>query len=261
MDSGIYKITNIINGKMYIGLTKNLKRRFNWHKYHLRKNKHENCHLQHAWNKYGENSFSFSILEECEQEKLSEREKYWINFFGGYESPNLYNMKDGGEKGNAHTKEVKEKISQANKGKSCVWKGKHLPEETKEKIKNAQKGRKLTPQRRERAIATLRKYWQDKHGYWLGKTMSEEHRQKLRESHKGQKSWNKGNKGMISDETRQKLINSHLGHKHNEETRKKMSISRKGKSRLWVNKNGKISTIKPEQLEEYLSLGWKRGQK
>ena len=277
MKSGIYKITNICNGKIYIGLSKNLTRRFSWHKYNLRNGCHDNSHLQRAWDKYGENSFLFEIIEECSVDKLSEKEKYWIDFYGGFESDKLYNLRDGGETGNTLSKEVINKIRQKNLGKPCFWKGKHLPKEMIEKIRMAQKGKKLSPEHREKAVSTLKKYWNGKPGYWTGKTITEEHRENLKKAHLGQKSWNKGNKGMISEETRKKLRESHLGHRHpeevkrkiseghkgkfvGEETRKKLSEANKGQRRYWIYKGKKSTTVPLEKIEFYLSKGWKRGK-
>lgn len=91
----IYKITNIINDKCYIGQTKDYIKRFSAHKNALRKNKHDNPHLQSAWNKYGEENFSFDILEYTED--YNDREKYYIAY---YKSDNLeygYNILPGGE--------------------------------------------------------------------------------------------------------------------------------------------------------------------
>ena len=130
---GIYKITNIENNKIYIGLSRNLLKRLYNHKYHLRRNTHQNDHLQKAWNKYGENSFKFEIIEVCEDDRLNEREIYWINYYGGYESDNLYNVRDGGDS-QKHSKETIEKIRKSNLGNPSFWKGKHLPEEIRQKI-------------------------------------------------------------------------------------------------------------------------------
>lgn len=76
--SCIYKIINTINGKIYIGQTNDFYRRISQHKNKLRQNKHFNQHLQFAWNKYGEKNFTFEIIEECEIDRLNEKEMYWI---------------------------------------------------------------------------------------------------------------------------------------------------------------------------------------
>lgn len=79
MACGIYKITNVINGKFYIGSSGNLKNRCSIHFAHLRRNSHSNKHLQNSYNKYGENNFIFSIVEECEKDKLIELEQKYID--------------------------------------------------------------------------------------------------------------------------------------------------------------------------------------
>jgi group I intron endonuclease len=63
---GVYCIKNIINNNLYIGSSKNLKLRYFNHKTKLKNNKHENKHLQNAWNLYGEQNFKFYIIEEVE---------------------------------------------------------------------------------------------------------------------------------------------------------------------------------------------------
>jgi group I intron endonuclease len=78
-NSSIYKITNLINDKCYIGSAIDPKTRFYVHKSHLRKNKHHSILLQRAWNKYGENSFIFEVIEECPADDLIIREQYYID--------------------------------------------------------------------------------------------------------------------------------------------------------------------------------------
>src|SRR6185503_19285195 len=78
--SGIYKIINLINEKFYIGSAVNIRKRWNCHKYQLRKNKHPNSHLQNAWNKYGELNFKLELIEFIENKnELLFREQFYID--------------------------------------------------------------------------------------------------------------------------------------------------------------------------------------
>ena len=76
---GIYKLVNLVNGKIYIGSTKNMRMRLWKHRALLRHNKHHNPHLQASWNKYGEGNFDYCILEVCNEEHQYEREQYYID--------------------------------------------------------------------------------------------------------------------------------------------------------------------------------------
>ena len=89
MISCIYEIRNKINNKIYIGSTVDFKKRKATHLKELRQGKHANSHLQNAWNKYGEDNFSFKIIERCSIENLLIREQYYINLFYG---ENCYNI-------------------------------------------------------------------------------------------------------------------------------------------------------------------------
>jgi len=91
--SGIYKIQNLINGKVYIGSTNCFRVRWNTHKSKLRINKHFNYHLQSSWNKYGEDIFRFEIVEfVTDLELLHIREQVWIDTVKSYERKNGYNI-------------------------------------------------------------------------------------------------------------------------------------------------------------------------
>lgn len=79
MKSGIYKIENLLNGKFYIGSAKDFLHRKSTHLYDLRNNKHRNIHLQRSFNKHGEDSFLFQLVEQCNEEILIEREQYYID--------------------------------------------------------------------------------------------------------------------------------------------------------------------------------------
>ena len=62
--TGIYKITNISNNKVYIGESMNIYERWKVHKEDLKNNKHHSNKLQRDWNNYGENNFTFEIIKE-----------------------------------------------------------------------------------------------------------------------------------------------------------------------------------------------------
>lgn len=76
---GIYKIQNNVNGKIYIGSSKNMKIRKGQHFSELKNGYHVNPYLQHSWDKYGKESFSFIIIENCKEEDLLTREQFYIN--------------------------------------------------------------------------------------------------------------------------------------------------------------------------------------
>lgn len=96
--SGIYVITNQINGKQYVGLSKNCYKRWSDHyskSYNSTKQDDLDKALYKAMRKYGRENFSFQIIEECSEELLSSREIYWINKLNTYS--NGYNETPGGE--------------------------------------------------------------------------------------------------------------------------------------------------------------------
>lgn len=90
--SGIYIITNVINGKYYIGKSVNVNSRLAEHRHHLRKGKHQNNHLQKAVDKYGMNNFTFELLEECDKDLLLAIEHYWVTILGARDEKYGYNI-------------------------------------------------------------------------------------------------------------------------------------------------------------------------
>ena len=91
---GIYKITNTINNKCFIGQFIQIGRRGNNRRITLTKI-NDICYnypLYQALRKYGLRNFTFEVLEECSQEELNIREQYWINFYDSYK--NGYNPKE-----------------------------------------------------------------------------------------------------------------------------------------------------------------------
>lgn len=92
---GIYKITNLLNGKCYIGQSIDIEKRWVEHKSIYNHPRCSNYHIYKAFRKYGIENFSFSVIEECEQSLLNDREKFWIQHYNSFEHG--YNMTIGGD--------------------------------------------------------------------------------------------------------------------------------------------------------------------
>lgn len=90
----IYKITNKINGKVYIGQSKNPYRRFKDHLYG--KNNGSNSAIHNAIKRYGIDAFTFEILEH-DVENYNDRERYWIQYYNSTDREYGYNITPGGE--------------------------------------------------------------------------------------------------------------------------------------------------------------------
>lgn len=138
----IYKIVNIVNGKIYIGSTINYKRRISAHLSRLNKNEHHSIKLQNSYNKYGIDNFEFIILEEVEDVRiLIETEQKWIDTL----TPELNMTTIAGLNchiGLKRSNETKKKISESLKGKK-------LSEEHKESVRKTLTGRKLSDEHKE----------------------------------------------------------------------------------------------------------------
>lgn len=191
--TGIYGILNLSNGKWYVGQSVDIDHRKNQHIGTLRNGTHKNSHLQSAFNKYGEKSFCFIVLEECKREMLEDREKFWIKNKSAFE--NGYNKTIGGEgvHGWVPTEEYRRNASIRFSGKGNPYYGRKHSEETRKKLRETHRG--------ERHVN-------------YGKHLSYETRKKIGESQKGKK---------LSDETKRKLSEANKGKKIPKETLDKIS--------------------------------------
>lgn len=94
----IYKITNTINSKSYIGQTiQNVKERFYQHCATKCSQAILNMVIHKAINKYGKSNFTIEVIEEVESTNLNDRERYWIRYYDSYN--NGYNSTEGGQDG------------------------------------------------------------------------------------------------------------------------------------------------------------------
>lgn len=120
MEQGIiYLITNTVNDRKYVGQTRQqLNKR--WLSHITESRTYSDRPLYRAMNKYGLDNFKIRILEECDADKLNEREIYWIDFLESYR--NGYNATTGGDYFE-HSEDTKTKISQSmsNLSRSDEW--------------------------------------------------------------------------------------------------------------------------------------------
>lgn len=208
----IYKTTNLVNNKIYVG-----------------RDKHNNpkylgsgklLHL--AFKKYGIENFYKEIIEECLDEDLDNREKYWIKELRSQDPSIGYNIADGGHNDFTMNEYVKAKISRTLKGKyvgeNSFRHGLKLSEEHK---------RAFTAQAGKLKGKTFDEFYGEEKSLKIktkmtnsssGRSKSESHRESISRSKKGvplTENQKAGiSKGMIgrevTDETREKLKNSNL---------------------------------------------------
>lgn len=147
----IYKITNTVNSKGYVGQTRQTaKARFSNHKSKA-KNSNSKALLHEAMREYGSDAFTIEVLEKIDsEERLNEREKYWIQHENTL-SPNGYNETLGGDVLNCHFSHGSKtkNIMRAKKegmfaGKDNPFYGKHHTEETKKLMHESAKSRVVT---------------------------------------------------------------------------------------------------------------------
>lgn len=108
---GIYKITNLINNKCYIGQSIHIEKRFAQHKSPYEIECNSDKPLYQAFKKYGIENFSFEILEECTQDELNDKEKFYIEKYQSLIHQNGYNIRSGGE-GNNGENHPKHKLTE-----------------------------------------------------------------------------------------------------------------------------------------------------
>jgi group I intron endonuclease len=206
----IYKATNKINGKIYIGQTKkSLKIRMNEHA-HSAKYKENAPAFINAIKKYTINGFNWDIIDTAQsKEELNEKERYWIKFYNSLVKEGIgYNIAEGGYlnpyagKTDDEMKLVGEKQRQLKTG--THWG--HHSEESKRRISEANSGKikgPLSKEQKEKQSNTMKQHYQDP---------------EYKESHSGFKQ---------SQETKDKRAQSLRGLKRSDETKLKMSEAAK----------------------------------
>jgi len=204
--AGIYKLTCVHNGKIYIGKTVDFRGRFSKHK-QCHKNSKDGYYLKNAIMKYGWESFKVDIIEIFEDfnkltdnPSLLERESHYINLFDSTNPEKGYNFckYSTDRTGVPHTPEAKEKMRQKALARTYT-------QEEKDRLRTINIGRKLSEEHKEKI----------RRGN-LGKFVSDETRKKLSEASKGKPK---------SKEAVEKTRKANLGRVCSEETREKMRKS------------------------------------
>lgn len=128
---GIYKITNNINGKVYIGKSVDIKERWRQERY-----KQPNKYFANAVKKYGLENFSFEVLEECSKEELDEKEKKYIEKYNSTDINIGYNITSGGTGGAMPSEVIQKSLETKEKNGTFTryWKGKQIPQEERKRI-------------------------------------------------------------------------------------------------------------------------------
>jgi group I intron endonuclease len=268
LKSGVYKLINLINNRIYIGSAKGFKQRWYQHHYSLKNNKHSNKFLQADYNKCGEDAFKFEVLVVTngdKQERLLIEEQYISQFYDkGEDCYNLCNRaisREGTISNNPLSTKEKKSISMKE-----AWK--RMLVETKEKRSELIRAAHSTPEAKQR----IKEKWQDKeykekmkqyskqNGGWNkgmkfsqysginhpmhGKIHSQETREKISQSRKGKNAWNEGVTGYkmppCSEETKEKLRQANIGKTISKEIREKISQSRKGKNAGKTSASAKV---------------------
>lgn len=174
---GVYKITNTVENKFYIGSTGSYAERVRTHRARLRDNRHHSAGLQEAWNRLGEGAFVFHLVEEVEPARtLEEAENKWLDAWVGTDACYNVGRKYGAPWKGAHAE-------------SHPMHGKPRSEETKAKLRDArlrQADPRLGHRHSEETKELLRQIKLAKpERHWLGKTRDEETRRKISEAQKG----------------------------------------------------------------------------
>ncbi|SRR6266487_382289 len=194
---GIYRITCAVIHKIYIGSAVNLYKRWGTHSYYLRRNAHHNPKLQTAWNKYGQEAFTFEVVElVLVPELLTAREQYWLE-----------TLKPFGRKGFNIARIAGSSLGIKRSAETC------------EKIGAAHRGLKPSPEAREKN----RQAQLGRPGYWTGKKVSSEIRANMSAVRRGRPAHNRGTKH--TPEAIEKIRLAGLGRTYSAETRAKMSTS------------------------------------
>ena len=138
--TGIYQIKNLLNGKIYIGSSIRIRNRWRQHRHLLRRGKHHSCHLQRSWDKHGESSFLFEVLEVCTDDNRIALEQQYLETL----SPSFNICKVAASTAGVPSpkKGKKQDLTDAARfNMGAPWRGKSLPQSIRDKMSEVRTGR------------------------------------------------------------------------------------------------------------------------
>ena len=291
----IYKTTNLIDNKIYIGKKKGE---------FTEKYKGSGKYLRNAVNKYGVENFKVEIIEYCETlEEQNEKEKYWIDYYRN-QNVEMYNISDGGDGGNTFAElDDIDRQKRIQKLKENSYFANLTPEQDKEIRRKSWETRrkngkdKLTPEQSLKLSNSLKQYYSsEEYQLKLAKQREINKQIKLKKKQQFMQQW------LLEEhycKTCGKRITKYIGkglycsqscaatHPHTEETKKLISeMNRNGicgnkgkhlseeskqnhskamigknKGKIWITNGFECKSIFPNELDIYISLGYKRGRK
>lgn len=204
---GIYKITSP-SKRIYIGQSINILRRFKEYQNNSIKIKNQ-TKLYNSLQKYGVENHTFEIIEECSEEDLNCRERYWQEFYDVLNGGLNCMLQECGSIRAIYSKETRATLSAQRMGCNNSFYGKTHSEETKKLQSEVKKGKVMDVSTKEKIKLSLE-----------GRVFSKEHREKLSIAGKGRKH---------TEESKLKMSESSKGIVVSDETRMKLSISISGK--------------------------------
>lgn len=175
----IYEIKCTKTETSYYGQSRDIKRRFDDHKYKLRHNEHYSTEMQDDFNRFGEESFEFSIIEEVDDEMLDKREQYWIS-----KTKLTYNIESGGVKNKRLADSTKKKLSIKAKKRYKTHSVYINSELAIEKRSKTNTGKKRTAEFKKRMSELASQRIGEKNSFY-GKKHSDETKKKISEANKG----------------------------------------------------------------------------
>lgn len=227
-DHKIYKYTNKVNGKVYIGKTRtSLQRRAG-----RNGERYSQCtYFGNAIKKYGWDNFEPTILEDnLTPEEATIKEVEYIKEYDSANPDKGYNLVDTVQSDFSEKTIIK--LSERNKGKNNPMWGRHISERQKEIIRECNRNRVYTDEMRANASKAHKGKNCGKNHYLFGKHLSQEAKDKISKATKGRIPWNKG----LKMSTVEGYVPSMLGKHLSNEAKKKLSIANKGRPNLACRK-------------------------